>query len=121
MGRLGIALGQILLLRADPANVQAALDSATWKFEQELRKDMDKSVLAKLGEPMGKPDYTTDNIAALAAGTSRKDDRQKRSVVVAFDAEGNATHSAVAHGDSVVEVCHGHAALISLRRLHSTE
>ena len=50
---------------------------------------MPESVLAKIGEPMGKPDPQTETTAALAADCSRKDKENKKSWV-SFDEQGNA-------------------------------
>ena len=106
LGRLGIALGHILLSRGSSDEGESALDSTTWKFEQELREGMPESVLAKIGEPMGKPDTQTETAAALAADCSREDKENKKSWV-SSDEQGNAvkaTNDASSADDPSIQV-----------------
>ena len=70
------------------------VQATTWKFEQELRKEMPPAVKAKLGEPMGKPSVPTGQSASSIALAVPKN------ALITFDEDGNKLKPALADASS---------------------
>ena len=92
LGRLGIAIGRVLLGKEGKTYSYSELEDVACVFEQDLRKNMPPAVSDILGKPMGKA-RGIDKPAALAAGPAPSLKKELAPVLIRFDATGNAKNT----------------------------
>ena len=92
LGRLGMQLGQVLLSGGEVAQVADAVQATTWRFEQELRKDMPGEREKLLGEPMGKPAESAEPMGKPAEPKPA----EPKTTLISFDEDGNTQEPALA-------------------------
>ena len=92
LGRLGIAIGRVLLGKEGKTFSISELEDVASAFEQDLRKNMPPAVSESLGKPMGKA-RGIDKPAALAAGTAPSAKKELAPVLIRFDPTGNAKNT----------------------------
>ena len=104
LGRLGVAIGRVLLAKEGKEYSVPELQHVAWAFEQELRKDMPKDVKEDLDEPMGVAKPSEAKPSALAEQAKK----EIAPVLIVYDQRGEAINSQQAAVDesstSAVEI-----------------
>jgi len=95
LGRLGVAIGRVLLAKEGKEYSVPELQHVAWAFEQELRKDMPKDVKEGLDEHMGVTKPSAEAGPSALAEVAKK---EIAPVMIVYDERGDAKNSQQAAG-----------------------
>ena len=101
LGRFGSKLGEALLAGGEVAQVVDGVRAVTWKFEEELRKDMPNTQEMMLGPYLGKPSEVPEQ---KGASSTLAEQNSGISTLISFDADGNRREPALADASTEVMV-----------------
>jgi len=93
LGRFGSKLGEALLAGGEAAQVVDGVRATTWRFEQELRKDMPNTQEMMLGQYLGKPSEVPEQ---KGASSTLAEQKSVSSTLISFDEDGNKRELALA-------------------------